>query len=537
MILVCIMEKYESVDSRRKNITTESKTYFNTETYINLESTDVKVILSQMIKEILEKISIFQMNGSGWYFKEVFSLEIHINDYKPIKGSTYIPLPDFIMRKKAIINMENKDNKCFLWSVLRYLHPIEKHEERLTGIRKYENDLNFKGIDFPVKLKDIPKVENQNPDLPGIHVFSVNDYNKIYPLRLNQKDLQKTIALFLFSKDEKQHYCLIKNFYRLVRSQIASDTNSKIHICEKCLSHFTKLDLFEKHMTYCSQNETVAVKMPTKKTILNFQKHYKKLPIPFVVYADFECFTKPINSCQPNPNSSFTQEYQQHEPSGYCLYLKGLDGIKDNYKPIVYTKKFEDDNISEKFIKHLKINSDEDCLHAIKVWKSFNCKTLKDYHDLYLKSDVLLLADVFENFRKTCLKHYKLDPCHYYTAPGLAWDACLKETNQNLELLKDYDMLMMFERAIRGGITHISKRYAEANNKYMKDYNPNKPSSYIQYLDANNLYGWAMSQKLPTHGFKWNDYDKSKVLQLLEKRDTNKGYIFEVDLEYSKMII
>ena len=95
--------------------------------------------------------------------------------------------------------------------------------------------------------------------------------------------------------------------------------------------------------------------MPTKNTILNFQHHYKKLRIPFVVYADFECFTKPINSCQPNPNSSFTQEYQKHEPSGYCLHLNGLDGIKDNYKPIVYTKKSEDENISEKFIKHLKI--------------------------------------------------------------------------------------------------------------------------------------------------------------------------------------
>ena len=116
------------------------------------------------------------------------------------------------------------------------------------------------------------------------------------------------------------------------------------------------------------------------------------------------------------------------------------------------------------------------------------------------------------------MKHYKLDPCHYYTVPGLAWDACLKETNQKIELLKDYDMLMMFERGIRGGITHILKRYAEANNKYMKDYNLDKPSSYIQYLDANNLYGWAMSQELPTHGFKWIDYDKTKVLDLLKKR-------------------
>ena len=204
-------------------------------------------------------------------------------------------------------------------------------------MREYENDLNFKGIDFPIKVKDIQKLENQNQNLPGINVFSVNDNNKIYPLRLNQKECQKTIDLFLFSKDEKQHYCLIKNFSRLTRSQITSN-NKKIHICKKCLSHFTKKNLFKKHSRYCRQNETVAVKMPTKNTILNFQNHFKKLPIPFVIYADFECFTKPINSCQPNPDKSFTESYQKHEPSGYCLYLKGLDGIEINYKPIVYTK-------------------------------------------------------------------------------------------------------------------------------------------------------------------------------------------------------
>ncbi|CAH3173579.1 unnamed protein product, partial [Porites lobata] len=137
--------------------------------------------------------------------------------------------------------------------------------------------------------------------------------------------------------------------------------------------------------------------------------------------------------------------------------------------------------------------SDEDYQHAINVWNTFDCTTIRDNHDLYLKSDVLLLADVFENFRATCLKHYKLDPAHYYTSPGLAWDACLKETGQQLQLLHDYDMLMMFEQGIRGGITHISKRYAEANNKYMKDFNPDNESTFIQYLDANNLYGWAMT--------------------------------------------
>ena len=190
-------------------------------------------------------------------------------------------------------------------------------------------------------------------------------------------------------------------------------------------------------------------------------------------------------------------------------YVSSIDKLKETKLP---SKEDFYSNLNDEEI------SEEDYQHAINVWNTFNCQTLQDYYGLYLKSDVLLLADVFENFRKTCLKHYKLDPCHYYTAPGLAWDACLKETKQNLELLKDYDMLMMFEQGIRGGITHISKRYAEANNKYMKNFDKTKPSTFTQYLDANNLYGWAMSQKRPTHGFKWTDVNKSKVLKLLEKR-------------------
>ena len=131
----------------------------------------------------------------------------------------------------------------------------------------------------------------------------------------------------------------------MTRSQITSHSSTKVHICKKCLSHFKR---------YCRQNETAVVKMPTKNTILNFKNHFKKLPIPFVIYADFECFTKPINSCQPNSNKSYTETYQKHEPSGYALYLKGLDGIEVNFKPIVYTKKTEDEDISEKFIKHVR---------------------------------------------------------------------------------------------------------------------------------------------------------------------------------------
>lgn len=125
-------------------------------------------------------------------------------------------------------------------------------------------------------------------------------------------------------------------------------------------------------------------------------------------------------------------------------------------------------------------------------------------------SDVLLLADVFENFRSLCLEYYDLDPAHFYTSPGLAWQACLKMTNVKLELLTDIDMYLFVEQGLRGGISTISNHYARANNPYLPGYNNTEPNSYITYLDANNLYGWAMSQALPTCGFRWMNEDEIK---------------------------
>ena len=148
--------------------------------------------------------------------------------------------------------------------------------------------------------------------------------------------------------------------------------------------------------------------------------------------------------------------------------------------------------------------SEDDYQHAQRVWKEFGTRNLGGYHHLYLRRDVVLLANVYEAFRDTFLRHYSLDPVHFYTSPGLAWRTCLKCTGIKLELLTDPDMLLMFEWGIRGGITQAVCKYASANNKYMGDgFDPKSESSYLQYLDANNLYGWAMSQPLPTGGFKW----------------------------------
>ena len=179
--------------------------------------------------------------------------------------------------------------------------------------------------------------------------------------------------------------------------------------------------------------------------------------------------------------------------------------------------------------------SHEDYCHAENMWNTFKLKTMGEYHDLYLKSDILLLADVFENFRKTCLQYYKLDPCHYFTSPGLSWDAMLKMTNIQLELMTDIDMFQFIEKGMRGGISYIANRYGKANNKYMREYDEKAPSKYIMYLDANNLYGWAMSQYLPTGSFKWLTEKQINKINLAQyNEDSNKGLLLEVDLEYPK---
>ena len=166
-----------------------------------------------------------------------------------------------------------------------------------------------------------------------------------------------------------------------------------------------------------------------------------------------------------------------------------------------------------------------------KIWEKFKCKTMGDNDDLYLKSDVLILADVFENFRKTNKQYYNLDPVHYFSCPGSASNTMLKMTGINLELFTDIDMNQMVEKSKRGGISYIANRYSKPNNKYICGSDKDKESSYLMYLDANNLYGCGMSQPLPTGRFKWLKEDKWDDIF---KNKEGIGYFIECDLEYPK---
>jgi len=167
-------------------------------------------------------------------------------------------------------------------------------------------------------------------------------------------------------------------------------------------------------------------------------------------------------------------------------------------------------------------------------FQKFNIATLGEYSDLYLKTDVLLLADVFENFRTSCIETYGLDPAHYYTAPGLAWDAMLKHTKKELTLLTDPDMYNFVKLGVRGGVSQCSLRYAKANNHYAPGYDETLPTTYLQYYDVNNLYGWAMQQHLPYGDFKWvNPETMPKDFWKVDD-DSYVGYILEVDLAYPR---
>ena len=197
----------------------------------------------------------------------------------------------------------------------------------------------------------------------------------------------------------------------------------------------------------------------------------------------------------------------------------------------------------EKFYSHLTESdiTPEDYEHARRVWAHFDMKVFQEYHDRYLLTDVLLLADVFQSFREMSLKNYDLDPLHYYTAPGLSWDACLKMTAIRLDLITDMEQMLFVEKGLRGGISTITQRYSKANNPLIPGHNPQEPNNYIIYLDCNNLYGNSMIQSLPYGGFRFPERTENGDFLLEDNTlfdltlcDTSdeKGYILEVDLEY-----
>ena len=714
--------------------------YFNSTTDLIINETDIKLAIQASQQQILNKIAQWISEGSGWTIQSIENHYINIVNYSPLKGSSYIELPQELRNSaKGLINMKNKDNECFRWCHIRHLNPQDKDPQRIKKTDKqYIEKLDYSSIEFPVTVKQINKIEKQNNIC--INLFGYEEKQK-FPIYISKEKYQDHMELLLITEGENKHYVLIKDFNKFMFSQTKHE--HKKHFCMYCLQCFSREDVLTEHKNNCiSINGKQPINMPEKGDKVFFKNYHKQLPVPFVIYADFEALTKKIQGCQPNNEKSYTEAYQKHTDCGYgykvvCCYddkyskpvqihrgenavhkfmenmleevnwcksimkkhfnkplemtmeneidfkkaikchicdqqytdkdirvrdhchitgefrgsahqdcnlklgikpatikipvlfhnLRGYDShfimqqigeiakkhayknkrgeechmnincIPNNMEKYMafmlgnhlvfldsfqfmsssldnlvkklpdeafkYTKqefkkeqfnlmkqkgiypydhmdsfdRFNETQLPEKQDFYSILNnehiSDEQYKHAQNVWDTFNLKTMGDYHNLYLKSDILLLADVFENFRKTCLQYYELDPCHYFTSPGLSWDAMLKMTDIKLELMVDIDMFQFIEKGMRGGTSYIANRYGKANNKYMKNYDEKAPTKYIMYLDANNLYGWAMSQYLPTGNFKWlsqNQIEKTNLGKYTE--NSKKGLILEVDLEY-----
>ena len=328
---------------------------FHSEIEINVEGTNENEIYTTMTDTILERIANLingsSGGGSGWIFYKIIKLELHTVSYKPLIGNTWIPLPKELADKKAITNMKNKDNKCFMWNVLRALNPTNNHPERIDKeLMEKKDTLNMKGIEYPVSLKDIDRFEKQNPEI-SITVLGFNEKDKVYPLRSSDHIYirKHNIILLLIERDGVKHYCLVKNSSRLLSKQVSAHKEGT-HICFRCLNPFWSHKSLEKHWEYCRNHEAVKINMPEKGTMLMFKHHERSEKLPFIIYADTEALIKKMQNCDPNPQNSYTKKYQKHEPISFSYYIKSFD---DNvYKSKL--RKYKGKDAMEKFVEWIE---------------------------------------------------------------------------------------------------------------------------------------------------------------------------------------
>ncbi|XP_055371967.1 uncharacterized protein LOC129605956 [Condylostylus longicornis] len=580
---------------------TDIKSFMTRMKLINLER-DIENFLIEDNDRIQKLMDEFQERDSGWALSDILHLEVNINKYEPISGSSF-----------------SHSDRTSSYNIMCNIN-------REIILLNEEISLNFTGLQFPMKVDDIYVFENLNPNI-SINVFGLDENSNV-------------IGPYYHTK-------LIKR---------------RIYMCSGCLLHFNSQSILEKHKHECNK---IVTRLPTKESeILKFKNYYQQLDVPFVIYADSECILEKIQGCQQNLAISSTTDIELHTPIAFSYFIKcSFDSSLDKYrnfkgencaddflknligdcsdlfenyilkkKPMIPLTKeqitqnlntkvchiceeeieLEDDEVYDhchltgKFrgISHNKCNLSYNlnCVHGsinvipLNKEKYFSLsKSIKsDYSGTYF---TLRFLDSFrflgssldslgrnledsqlinvrnhypDNIKFNLMKNKGIFPYSYVdslsklnekmlppeeafknqilnsecsdleylhakkvweTFNCLAWQAILKYTKVELELLTDIEMIKFFQKGIRGGICQCSCRHSKANNKYMDDFNTEIDSQYLFYCDANNLYGWAMSTFLPTGSFKWvNDFSNIDILNTADNSQT--GYVLEVDLKY-----
>ena len=272
-----------------------------------------------MVDETLEEFARYQMDGSGWTLKSTNSLLLSVVRWIPMKGSSYIPLPLSLRNKKALINIKNRDDECFKWSVTRALNPVGKNSDRITKtLIEQSKKYNWDGISFPTPTSEIASFEKNNN--VSINVMGNNGDNRVYPLQRSRHKFDTKIELMLIMDEERDsHYVVVKNMSRLLYGQ-STKNHAQRYYCFNCFNGFTSEKKRLEHMLYCDDRDCVKTTLPTlEKNTLKFKNFKNTQRHPFVISGDFECFTKPLDTTD---DKSKTVKYQHHEPSGFCFYVK-----------------------------------------------------------------------------------------------------------------------------------------------------------------------------------------------------------------------
>ena len=363
---------FEKQTGREEKITKTA--YFNSQPQTITNDTQIELALSSSKQAILNKIAVWISEGSGWTVLSVDNHYLNLVKYEPMKGSSYIQLPTELRHNnKGLINMKNEDNECFRWCHIRHLNPQDKDAQRIKKSDKtFVANLDYSGIEFPVTTKQYNKIEKQNEI--NINVFGYENKQK-YPIHVSKEKYEDCMNLLLITENENKHYVLIKDFNKFMYDTTKHE--SRKHFCMHCLQCFSSERVLTAHKENCFQvNGAQAIKMPTKdNNILKFDNAYKQLPVPFVIYADFEAITEKMHGCRPNDDKSYTEAYQKHTDCGYgykvvCCYddkytkpLQIYRGEKAVYKfmnamlsEVRYCKKV----MKEYFNKPLKMTKDDE---------------------------------------------------------------------------------------------------------------------------------------------------------------------------------
>ena len=333
---------------KRNNIgeDVEHQTTFRGEVATMLRSEEFEMLYNEQVELIMRRLVEFVQNGSGWSISQVDKIVLSMVAYNPTGGSSFIRTPKSLVGKYAIVNVQNKDSKCFVWAVLSALHPQDRNSERVTKYVEYASELNVAGLEFPLTVNNVKKFESLNHTI-SINVFAYEEKSGVYPVYITSaKNRGHHVNLLLLSENDNHHYTWIKNMSKLLHR--TDDYHHRKYYCDYCLHGFYAQDILDRHVEDCSKFGMQKVVMPKEDDKwVQFKSIQKMLQVPFVIYADFEAYTSKLQG-PANPQAS-THQYELHELSGFAYLVVCADSAR-SFQPVVY----RGPNVVEELLTRLK---------------------------------------------------------------------------------------------------------------------------------------------------------------------------------------